>query len=119
MFRGNIHRTGYFNSALATVDVQDSYYPKYYSLSDNFPNPFNPSTTINYNLSEKGLVDFSIYDIVGRKVVTLVNDIKTHGSHSIIWDGLNANGKQVSAGMYFYKFEAGNFKMTKKMILLK
>ena len=101
MFRANLHRTGYFNSALATVDVQDSYYPKYYSLSDNFPNPFNPSTTINYNLSEKGFVDFSIYDIVGRKVVTLVNDIKTHGSHSITWDGLNENGSKLVQGCTF------------------
>ena len=65
------------------------------------------------------IINLSIYDILGRKVVTLKNGVETVGNKSISWNGLNTKGEIVGAGMYFYRFDAGDFKQTKKMILLK
>jgi hypothetical protein len=88
-------------------------------LHKNYPNPFNPTTTINYSLKENVKVSLKIYNIKGQLVKTLVNDIKPAGEHSIIWDGRDYNGNRVSSGIYFYKLKAGDFQKVRKMILLK
>ena len=85
-----------------------------FELSQNYPNPFNPQTTINYQLTQEGLVTLKVYDILGEEVITLVNDYKTQGKHSVIFDGRN-----LSSGIYFYKITAGSFVDTKKFILMK
>ncbi|MBN1294557.1 MAG: T9SS type A sorting domain-containing protein [Candidatus Latescibacteria bacterium] len=94
--------------------VEDST-PVEYNLLQNYPNPFNPSTTISYQLDQPCMVNLVIYDILGRKVATLLNDMKLPGSHKVIW---NAEG--YASGVYFYRLELGESKvLTKKMMMVK
>jgi len=85
-----------------------------YYLSQNFPNPFNPSTTINFIIPAQGRVILNVYDVLGREAVTLINEDMSAGSHSIKF-----NAGLLSAGVYFYQLKSGNFISTKKLILLK
>jgi len=93
--------------------------PNQYLLHQNYPNPFNPITTLRYNVPEKILVSISIFDISGNPIKMLVNEVKNAGFYSARWGAINDNGQPVSAGVYFYKIQAGNFVDTKKMILIK
>ena len=96
--------------------------PKAFALAQNYPNPFNPSTTINYQIPEDaGNVSFtlSVYDIRGRLVKTLASGTKSAGSYTAFWDGTDSNGRQVSSGVYFYRFTSSKYSSTRKMILLK
>ncbi len=93
--------------------------PVTFALHQNFPNPFNPITTLRYDLPEDNFVTLSIYDMLGRQVILLVNTTQEAGFKSIKWDARNRIGKQVSAGVYLYRIEAGEFVKTKKMVLLK
>ena len=93
--------------------------PNQYLLHQNYPNPFNPITTLRYNVPEKILVRINIFDISGNPIKMLVNEVKNAGFYSARWGAINNNGQPVSAGVYFYKIQAGNFVDTKKMILLK
>jgi len=88
--------------------------PESYSISHNFPNPFNPSTTIYYGVKEEGIVSVKVFNSLGQEVATLVNDKKEVGYHYAEW---NAVG--LPSGMYFYRINAGDFTETKKMILIK
>ena len=88
-------------------------------LYNNYPNPFNPSTKISYSITNKEYVNIDIFDVSGNKVIELFNDYKSAGTYSIDWNGKNEKGIQVSAGVYLYSIEAGSFRQTKKMILLK
>ena len=87
--------------------------------ASNYPNPFNPTTTIKYNVPESGNVTVEIYNVLGQKVRTLVSTIQRAGENSIIWDGTNNNGDVVASGVYFYKLTVGGRMITKKMILMK
>jgi len=93
--------------------------PVQYSLHQNFPNPFNPSTQIKYDLPEDEFVNITIYDIMCRRIRSLLNSKQSAGYHSISWDATNDIGEGVSAGMYIYMIHAGDFRSTKKMVLLK
>ena len=93
--------------------------PTRFSLNNNYPNPFNPLTTISYDLPEDGFVKVTIYDIMGKPVKDLVNSQQNAGFKSIQWDATNNRGQSVSAGLYLYTIQAGNFRQTKKMVLLK
>ncbi len=93
--------------------------PVAFKLEQNFPNPFNPSTSIDYTLNTTGKVKLEIYNILGKKVKTLVNSKIVAGAHSIQWDGTNAAGKLVPSGVYFYKLEMDNMVQTRKMMLIK
>ena len=85
-----------------------------YSLEQNFPNPFNPSTTINYGLKEKGDVRITLLNSIGEEVAILVNEEKDKGYHKVEFDG-----SKLTSGVYFYKLVAKDFVSTKKMILQK
>lgn len=85
-----------------------------YSLSQNHPNPFNPSTTIKWQLPKTGLVTLKIYDVLGREVTILVNEELNAGNHETVFDA-----SRFSSGVYFYQIKAGEYINTKKMILLK
>ena len=89
------------------------------NLHKNYPNPFNPKTTISYNLKEDTFVNLTIYDLVGKRVRTLVNGEEKSGNSHIQWDATNHHGYPVPTGTYLYKIETNNFSQTKKMILLK
>jgi flagellar hook assembly protein FlgD len=93
--------------------------PIQYALHQNYPNPFNPVTTLRYDLPENGLVNITIYDMLGREVKTLINQTQDAGYRSVIWDATNDYGKSVSAGIYLYQIQAGEYISTKKMVLLK
>jgi hypothetical protein len=93
--------------------------PTSFNLSQNYPNPFNPITTLRYDLPETGLVTITIYDMLGRQVKTLINQTQDAGYRSVIWDATNDYGKPVSAGIYLYQIQAGEYISTKKMVLLK
>ncbi len=108
-----------FYSNSVGVDNRSETFPQGFVLEQNFPNPFNPSTTLRYELPEDGLVNVTIYDMMGRQVSTLVSSHQTAGYKSVIWDATNDYGKPVSAGIYLYQIQAGEFVQTKKMVLLK
>ena len=93
--------------------------PDEFSLYQNYPNPFNPVTQIKYDLPEASHVQLFIYDILGREVTALVNEVQEPGYRSITWHGTDAFGRNVGVGMYFYSIQAGDFRQTKKMVLLK
>ena len=93
--------------------------PTEFALHNNYPNPFNPTTTINYDLPQDGSVRLIIYDVMGREVTRLVNGFTPAGYHSVRWDARNKMGENVSAGVYFYHLQSGNFVKTQKMVLLK
>ena len=85
-----------------------------YSLSNNYPNPFNPSTSIQYAISINQFVQLKVYDVLGNEVATLVMEEKLAGSY-----GVSFNASQLSSGVYFYRLQAGSFVETKKMSLIK
>jgi len=87
----------------------------------NYPNPFNPTTTISFSIPNESNVELSIYNIKGQKIKTLVSAHVSAGKHSIVWNGDDESGKPVSSGVYFYKFrtESGNYSSSKKMLLMK
>ena len=87
---------------------------KGFSLSQNYPNPFNPSTHLEFGISDLGFVSLKVYDLLGKEVKILVNEIKPPGNYSIEFDGSDLSG-----GIYFYKIESGKFTQVRKMILLK
>ena len=89
------------------------------NLHKNYPNPFNPKTTISYNLKEDTFINLTIYDLVGKQVKTLINGKEKSGNRHIQWDATNLHGYPVPSGTYLYKIETDNFSQTKKMILLK
>jgi hypothetical protein len=88
--------------------------PSVYSLEQNYPNPFNPSTTINFSLANEGFVKLAVYNTLGQEVITLVNEVKESGAHSVTFDA-----SVLTSGAYFYKLETAQFSQTKKMLLTK
>ncbi|MBN2829322.1 MAG: choice-of-anchor D domain-containing protein, partial [Candidatus Cloacimonetes bacterium] len=88
-------------------------------LYTNYPNPFNPETTISFDLKQNERVKIDIYNIKGQKVKTLINDDYNAGNHKVIWNGKDNDNHNVSSGIYFFKMEAGTYTKTKKMILMK
>lgn len=101
-------------SAVTSVDEEAKEIRNSYELAQNFPNPFNPATTINYTVPQAGNVTLKVYDELGREVSTLVNEVKSPGTHQV-----NFNAAELASGVYFYTIEAGSFRESKKMILLK
>ena len=106
-----------FTNTVLSVDTKAI--PKVYALRQNYPNPFNPTTQIKYDLPEDALVTINIYDLTGRSIKSLVNSNQSAGYRSIQWNATNNLGEPVSAGMYIYMIQAGEFRQTKKMVLLK
>lgn len=88
--------------------------PKEYKLEQNFPNPFNPTTSINYSIPKSGLVTLKVYNVFGQEVSTLVNEVKNNGNYSI-----DFNASNLSSGVYYYELTSGNFVQTKRMMLIK
>jgi len=88
-------------------------------LASNYPNPFNPTTTIEYSISKDSWVNLSIYNVNGQLVRTLVNEYQKSNKYKVVWDGKNNNGNQVSSGVYFYKIVTDGFVQSKKLIVLR
>jgi len=101
------------------MGIDGSMIPMEFALLQNYPNPFNPVTTLRYDIPENSHVTITIYDMLGRQVKTLINQTQDAGYRSVIWDATNDYGKPVSAGIYLYQIQAGEYISTKKMVLLK
>ena len=92
--------------------------PRSFTLHQNFPNPFNPSTTIPFTIDIAGHVSLTVYNIMGQKVCTLLDEYLPIGSHTVVWHGLDRYGHSVGAGLYLYRLQCGNRTDTQKMLLL-
>jgi hypothetical protein len=106
-YAANIHQIG--------VNVEDeSEIPTAYNLGQNYPNPFNPSTKIDYSIASTGDVNISVYSLTGELVTTLVKEFKPAGRYTVKFDAFN-----LTSGVYIYKITAANYRMAKKMIVMK
>jgi hypothetical protein len=124
-----IHNPQYVYSLLAvtlqkldpTTDIKmiDNTVPQSYALDQNFPNPFNPTTTIRFMIPKAGNVRIDVFDITGRLVTTLVNSSRSVGTYSVTWNGKNSNGQAVGSGIYLYRIQSNDFTAVKKMVMLK
>ncbi len=110
-------KTNYINASV--VGIEETIMPKKIKLYQNHPNPFNPNTTIRYELPEGSNVTIKIYNLLGEEIVELVNEFQPAGFKTINWDGKDKNGYSVCSGMYLYTFISNNFSQTKKMLVIK
>ena len=101
------------------AEIDDSFIPNIFVFHQNYPNPFNPITLLEYDLPKDELVNITIYDMKGRMIKTITNGLKTAGYKSVQWNATNDRNETVSAGVYLYSIQAGEFRQTKKMVLLK
>jgi hypothetical protein len=104
---------------ITNTNITPAETPKSTKLAQNFPNPFNPSTTIKFDLKEKGFVSLKVYNVAGQLVRTLVSGEKDANTYTVTWDGKNDRGGAVASGIYFYKMETKDFSQTKKMVMLR
>ncbi len=112
-------RSNFFNTAMFDTPTKDPDIRKPELRISNYPNPFNPETTISYSLDSDSEVDITIYNIKGQKVKTIVNDFKTKGNHNVIWRGTDNNGDAVSTGIYLCRIQSVNKSGISKMLLIK
>lgn len=105
---------------LLSTPVQNNNQQKIeFKLYDNYPNPFNPETTIRFTLDEKQKINLNIFDLQGRLINQLVNRVMRPGEYTIRWNGINQNNKRVASGIYFYQLAGKNRTIVKKMQFLK
>jgi endo-1,4-beta-xylanase len=104
----------YLDTVVVSVKNDNNEIPQNFELFNNYPNPFNPTTNIKYNVSKTSNVSLKVYDVLGRLVQTLVNDVQNPGQYSVTF-----NAQNLASGVYFYRLEAGDFVSTKKFILMK
>jgi len=115
------HGNGIYSAQLDAGDlaVNDPNLPTHFELTQNYPNPFNPSTTITFTLDVNGTVTLKVFDLMGRKISTLLNNVKKAGTHHIVWNGKDTFGNEMPSGLYLYSLESNGRVYTKKMQLLK
>ncbi|MAO87087.1 MAG: hypothetical protein CMF86_03140, partial [Candidatus Marinimicrobia bacterium] len=102
-----------------SLNIIDNLIPTEFTLMAAYPNPFNPVTTISYNIPSDGFVDVTVFDMMGRVIKNLVSSKQSYGYKSIKWNATNNQNQPVPSGVYVYKIEFGKFVVTRKMILLK
>ncbi len=111
------------DNPMQNVEVEISYesssIPDNYTLSQNYPNPFNPTTLIKFSVPKDDFVTIKVYDIIGQEITTLFSGYTKAGIHTLSWNGLDRNGKQVSSGSYIYRMTTGEFIQSKKMLYIK
>jgi len=112
-------QSNWVNTGTAEIDSDESLIPKEFSLYDNYPNPFNPTTQIAVDLPEAATTEITVWNIMGQKVATLYSGDLNAGHHTLNFDGRDSNGKQLTSGMYLYRVAAGKYNATKKMTLMK
>ena len=116
---GNTVRVIIQSTTDVTIEEAESGLPGKFALSQNYPNPFNPSTQIDFAIIERNPVNLTIYDILGREVIRLVDKTMPAGSYKVTWDGRNNAGERISSGIYLYRLKAGDDEAVAKMILIK
>ena len=119
--KGNISSAGRVLPGILYTDVTENSEstPEAFSLLQNSPNPFNMRTTIIYNVKNDCRVNLTVYDLLGRKIKTLVDENQSQGYNIVSWDGKDISGKTAASGVYFYRLKAGNFMQSRAMTLLK
>jgi hypothetical protein len=108
-----------FTTDIGTRVQEREAIPREFSLCQNHPNPFNPSTMIKYDLSQQVEVKLMIFNMLGRHVRTLVEQTQPAGRYTVTWDGRNEQGLPVSSGTFLYQLRAGNFVQTRRMALVR
>ncbi len=108
-----------FTHSVSVTDVDEDELPTASLLYQNYPNPFNPSTEIRYGLKESCHVKLAVFDVLGREVAVLVDDVQESGHRTVNWNGTDRSGNSVASGIYFYRLVAGEYISTKKMVLLR
>jgi len=103
----------------SVISVDENFIPKKFKLYQNNPNPFNPVTSIMYELPEASDVTLKIYNLLGKEIKTLIDGYQSAGTQTIIWDGKNENGSSANSGVYLYSLTCNNYSQTKKMLLVK
>jgi serine protease AprX len=101
------------------IDNDNPTIPRAFALDQNYPNPFNPSTAIKFDIPRRGDVELVVYDILGKKVKTLVSGILEAGSHQVIWDGTDESGDEAASGIYLYKISSDDYSEIKRMTLIR
>ncbi len=109
----------WFGLTVGIEDIGNGQIPAAYELRDNYPNPFNPETNIEYTLPANTLVRVTVYNLLGQKIATLVNKEQTAGIYRVNWNGITDSGVAVSSGIYFYRMETPSFTKVKRMLLMK
>ena len=104
---------------ITSVEKTDIELPRTFALRQNFPNPFNPSTTLSYDLPKEAQVSLRIYNLLGEEVALLVESTQQLGTHVVRWDGRNKHGQSVSSGVYLARLQAGDFANVLKIVLIK
>jgi hypothetical protein len=122
-YSGTVLHTTNGGSTWVEEDNNSVELPKDFSLAQNFPNPFNPQTTIQYTLTKRSWVTLKVYNLLGQKIRTLIDEFQPSGTHTIVWDGKGKSGERVASGIYFYNLTVERNESvvseTKKMLLLK
>lgn len=103
-------KTGVATSPNAPTDFQ---------LQQSYPNPFNPRTTIEYSLLKRGIVSLKIFDVLGKEVISLINEMQERGVHHVQWDGRNSEGQSMASGIYYYQLQMNGTAETRKLVYLK
>ncbi len=107
------------DNTLTAISEDNETIPKEFVLHQNYPNPFNPNTTIGYQMPQQSYIRIEIFNLLGQRVRTLVNDVKEPGFCQAVWDGRNDSGARVGNGVYLYRMVAGDYVLVRKMILMK
>lgn len=109
----------HLNDLTTGIDDGDGITPDEYRLLGNYPNPFNPETTIRFSVPRPGFVSLAIFNVRGEKIKTLMSDNIAPGIFSIAWNGTNDTGRNVASGVYIYRLQAGGSVLSKKLILIR
>jgi hypothetical protein len=115
----NLYMQRYSDFTAGIKNGDPGYLPKKFTLYQNFPNPFNPSTKISFYLPEAGKVNLTIYNPLGQQVITLIDNNLKAGSHSITWNGECSNASISASGIYYYRLDLDGKTKVMKMLLLK
>jgi hypothetical protein len=113
-YGNNLYIDNITSGTVTGIGTQLSLIPEKYELSQNYPNPFNPTTKISYSIPKAGIVTMKIFDVTGREVASLVNELMQPGAYTV-----DFNASAFASGVYFYRLEAQDFIDTKRMVLLK
>ena len=118
---GKVLYAGFWGKFWVLTPIVDALVPEVFKnlVFQNFPNPFNPSTTIEYSVAKDRRVEIAVFNVRGEKVATVTNEMKPPGRYKAVWNGRDDRGREVSSGVYFYRLEVGDYSSTKKMLMLK
>jgi hypothetical protein len=108
-----------FDNVPVSVKDRNDEIPRSFQLLQNFPNPFNPTTTIRFSLPRRAQVRLIIYDVLGNEIVTLKNQEMMPGTHEVIWAAKDVRGLAVPSGVYFYRFQTNGYTQIRKMLLIR